>query len=64
MLFKSIFWRKKKLYKLYKLGGGNLDKIQKNSYFFFVKPSLSSYSWAKFAASLRDLNQESQFAAA
>ena len=22
-------------------GGGNLDKIQKNSYFFFVKPSLS-----------------------
>ena len=38
------FWRSKKLYKLSKLGrgGGNLDKIQKNSNFFFVKPSLIS----------------------
>ena len=48
-----IFWHigvQKKWYKLSKLGGGgeggqgNLDKIQKNSYFFFVKPSLSDES--------------------
>ena len=45
-----IFWHigvQKKWYKLSKLGGGgggggagNLDKIQKSSYFFFGKPSL------------------------
>ena len=43
-----IFWHigvQKKWYKLSKLGGGgrvegNLDKIQKNSNFFIVKPSL------------------------
>ena len=43
----QIFWHigvQKKWYKLSKLEGGggcwgNLDKIQKNSYFFFVKPS-------------------------
>ena len=30
----QCFWRSKKLYKLSKLEGGNLDKIQKNSSFF------------------------------
>ena len=39
------FGDQKKLYKLSKLGGGkggegNLDKIKKNSNFFFVRPSL------------------------
>ena len=39
----SFFGFQKKLYKLSKLGGGggggNLNKIQKNSNFFFGKPS-------------------------
>ena len=46
----QISWNigvKKKWYKLSKLGGGggggdNLDKIQKNSYFFFVKSNIQS----------------------
>ena len=32
--------------------------------FFSVYEYLSSYSWAKFAASLKDLNQQSKFATA
>ena len=42
MSLKSTFFGvQKKWYKLSKLGGGggNLDKIQKNSNFFFAKPS-------------------------
>ena len=36
------FWRSKKLYKFSKLGGGggNLNKIQKNSHYFLRRTSL------------------------
>ena len=35
------FWHSKKLYKLSELGGGNLDKIQKNNSFFWSLMPLS-----------------------
>ena len=43
----DVFGVQKKLYMLSKLGGGrggryNLDKIQKLSNFFFVRPSLTA----------------------
>ena len=40
-------WRSKKVVQVVQIGGrgrGNLDKIQKNSYFFFVKPSLIHFN--------------------
>ena len=50
----DVFGVQKKLYKLSKLGGGggggNLDKIQKNSNFFFVKPSLTSAMHSAYSA--------------
>ena len=43
MSLKSTFLAFKKVVQVVQIGGrggGNLNKIQKNSYFFFVKPSL------------------------
>ena len=48
MSLKSTFLAFKKVVKVVQIGGrggrGNLDKIQKNSYFFFVKPSLTCFT--------------------